>query len=169
MSEIWFYDLFEARQPENLATLLVGRYGYCDHNPGPVVAFPPNAVWYKDGVPARLAPGMRIAISWNPARLKQQIDIEQQYIAGVTRAAERAVQRLSQDRKKVQRVAMTIDAVAAVATMWEDCRDGKAVVDAVLSLPRADERGHIQTAAAGQAVASGRVNGVRYLTVLRQD
>jgi hypothetical protein len=117
MRAIWFYDVLEVQQPAFLSSVLACRFGYSDPNPGPVVAFPPNSVLFPVGIPECLAPGMQLAIPWERKRLLKKINIDKEYVASRKGCAERALKAIKAATDDVNRVGITVDVVACVATI----------------------------------------------------
>jgi len=117
MKEIWFHDLFETRRPEFLSRMLVGKFGYGNSNPGPVVAYPPNAALFPVGIPEALPPRTGIAVPWTRARLLKEIGLANTRMRETNGAAVRAVKSLNASYGEAEKLGLLVDAISTAALL----------------------------------------------------
>lgn len=103
-----FHDTYTVTRGDTL-TKIGKRYGY--DNPGPIVAYPPNAERFRGKSPDLIYPQERFLIPWHPSLLWKYIATTKYLIESVQRGAAGDLQDLQRSKEKLDEFLMKIDAV----------------------------------------------------------
>jgi len=112
MPEFHFHERYRIQAGDNLTK--VGRAKGFD-NPGPIVAYPPNATFFRGRSLDMMRVGEQFLIPYRPDLLRQIIRTSQELIPQVAQMAKELMDAEKRNKKTLENFLMAIDAINFVA------------------------------------------------------
>ena len=115
MKEIWFHDFYRSPKDEKLSTVISqNKFGWTNSNPGPIVAYPVNIPLFPNGMPDTILARTVIAVPWTQSRILKEIQLTNGLIKGRKETLKMSIRALQKNTKEINKVATTVDVIAAV-------------------------------------------------------
>jgi hypothetical protein len=109
-----FHDAYHVKSGDNLTR--IARAHLFD-NPGPIVAYPPNASFFRNRSVHLIRPGETVLVPYHPDLLKKIIATSRHLIGEVSGFATQLIREQQADRKKLDEFLLKVDAVNFLASL----------------------------------------------------
>ena len=107
-----FYDSYVVKPGDTLSKI-AQIYGFS--NPGPIVAFPPAASFWRGRSPNLIRPAERLSVPWLPDLLRKVIATSEHLIAEIGKDSANLIQGQYHDKKQLESFLFKVDAANFLA------------------------------------------------------